>query len=226
MFGYPLLEGSAAGALSDPLNLAISRKAAVELFGSPAAAMGKTVRYENRKDLKIAAVFEDLPANATDRFECLMSWDGFLAENDWLLRWGNSAPRTLVLLRPGAGAAKVDRQMTHFLDAYIQPGPNYRKELGLQLQRNTYLYSHFENGRPSGGRIEYVRLFSLVAGFILLIACINFMNLSTARSSRRAREIGVRKVLGAGRRSLIFQFIGESVVMACLAGVLALLLRR
>lgn len=222
MFGYPLLEGSVMGALSGPLNLAISRKMAVEFFGSPAAAMGKTVRAGNRKDLRVSAVFEDLPANVTDRFECLMNWDAFLAENDWLLRWGNTTPVTFVLLRKGADVAKVDRQLTHFLEAYIPSSPDLKRELGLQLESNRYLYSRFENGVPTGGRIEYVRLFGLVAAFILLIACINFMNLSTARSTRRAKEIGVRKVLGAERRGLIFQFIGESVLMACLAGVLAL----
>ena len=222
MFGYPLLEGSVMGALSGRLNLAISRKMAVELFGSPAAAMGKTVRAGNRKDLRVSAVFEDLPANVTDRFECLMNWDAFLAENDWLLRWGNTTPVTLVLLRKGADVAKVNRQLTHFLEAYIASSPDLKRELGLQLQRNRYLYSRFDNGVPTGGRIEYVRLFGLVAAFILLIACINFMNLSTARSARRAKEIGVRKVLGAERRGLVFQFIGESVLMASLAGVLAL----
>jgi len=222
MFGYPLLEGSVTGALSGPLNVAISRKMAVEFFGSPAAAMGKTVRVDNRKDLQVTAVFADLPANVTDRFECLMNWDGFLAENDWLLRWGNTTPVTLVLLRKGVDVARVNRQLTHFLEAYIPSSPDIKRELGLQLQRDRYLYSRFENGVPAGGRIEYVRLFSLVAAFILLIACINFMNLSTARSARRAKEIGVRKVLGAERRSLVFQFIGESVLMAFLAGVLAL----
>ena len=224
MFGYPLVEGNAAGALSGPLSLAISRKMAVEFFGSPAAAMGKTVRFENRKDLKVTAVFEDLPATATDRFECLTNYDAFLAENSWLQTWGNKAVLTLVLLRQGADAAKVDQQLTHFLDAYNKPQAAYREELGLQLQRNRYLYSNFVDGRPSGGRIEYVRLFSLVAGFILLIACINFMNLSTARSARRAKEIGVRKVLGAERYRLIIQFIGESVLLAGVAGVLAMLI--
>ncbi|HEY1214121.1 MAG TPA: ABC transporter permease, partial [Bryobacteraceae bacterium] len=224
MFGYPLVEGSVAEALSGPSNLAISRKMAVELFGSPAAAMGKTVRVENQKDLRVSAVFEDLPANVTDRFECLMNWDAFLAENDWLKRWGNTTPVTFVLLRKGVDVAKVDRQLTHFLEAYISSSPDFKRELGLQLQRNRYLYSRFEDGRPSGGRIEYVRLFGLVAAFILLIACINFMNLSTARSTRRAKEIGVRKVLGAERRALIFQFIGESVIMAGMAGVLAMLI--
>ena len=223
MFGYPLLEGNAGGALAGPVSLAISRKMAVQLFGSPREAMGKTVRLENRKDLNVTAVFEDLPSNATDHFECLMNWDAFLAENSWLLLWGNSGAYTKLLLRAGADPVKVDRQPTHFLDAYLRPGPGFREEIGLQLERDRYLYSRFENGRPTGGRIEYVRLFSVVAGFILLIACINFMNLSTARSTRRAKEIGVRKVLGAERVALIFQFIGESVIMACVAGALALL---
>jgi hypothetical protein len=224
MLGYPLVEGSAGEALSGPVSLAISRKMAVEFFGSTAAAMGKTMRVDNRKDLKVTAVFEDLPANATDHFECLMNWDAFLAENDWLKGWGNTYPSTLVLLRPGVDVAKVDHQLTHFLEAYIKSSPDIKRELGLQLVRNQYLYSRFENGVPSGGRIEYVRLFSLVAVFILVIACINFMNLSTARSARRAKEIGVRKVLGAERRSLVFQFMGESVILAGVAGVLAVLM--
>ena len=225
MFGYPLLEGTPEDALKQPESIAISRKMAVHFFGSPVSAMGKTIRYEDKKDFRVTAVFEDLPAQASEPFDFQINWKAFLDDNDWLRKWDNNAPSTYVLLRPGANAAQVDRKITHFLDKYFTDKINgFRQELALQRYGDTYLHGHFTEGRIDGGRIEYVRLFSLVAVFILLIACINFMNLTTARSVKRAKEIGVRKVLGAVRGLLIRQFIGEAVTIAVISAIIALLL--
>lgn len=222
MFSYPLLAGDAKSALASPVSMAISRKMAVAFFGSPEAAIGRTIRYENQKDFMVSAVFEDLPRNASERFDCLINYTSFLQENDWLRIWGNNGPFTYILLRPGANPAVVSKLITHFLDAYIPPTASFREELGLQRFGDRYLHSSFSGGYPDGGRIEYVRLFGAIALFILLIACINFMNLSTARSTKRAREIGVRKVIGAVRGLLISQFIGESILLAFFAVLLAI----
>jgi putative ABC transport system permease protein len=222
IFGYPLLEGNAATALTDPLSIAISRKTAETFFGSPEAAMGQTMRYENQKDLKVSAVFEDLGVHQSARVQCLINWTYFIQQNDWLRRWGNSTGMTYVLLRPGSDPAFVRGTLQHFLDAYIKPDPNYKRELDLQLYSETYLNGDLHNGYPQGGRIEYVRLFTTIAFFVLFIACINFMNLTTGRSIRRAREVGIRKVMGAVRARLILQFIGEALIVALLSLCVAL----
>ena len=154
MFSYPLLEGNPQNALSTPVSMAISRKMAIDFFGSPAAAIGKTLRYENQKDFTVSAVFEDLPHNVSERFDCLINWSAFIQENEWLKQWGNNGPSTYVLLRPGSNPAHVQKMITHFLDAYLKQGPSYREELHLQRFSEQYLYSSFVDGYPSGGGLN------------------------------------------------------------------------
>jgi ABC-type antimicrobial peptide transport system permease subunit len=215
MFSYPLLQGNAGNALSNPLGIAVSRKMAVAFFGSPQAAMGKTVRLDDRKDFLISSVYEDAGINSSAKFDFLINWTSYLLDNPWARDWDNNDPLTYVQLRADANPATVDSKITyllHKLDKYEKKG-SFFQELGLQRFDLVYLHSHFTNGKIDGGRIEYVRLFSIVAVFILLIACINFMNLTTARSVKRAKEIGVRKVVGAVRSVLIKQFITESLLI-------------
>ena len=223
MFSFPLLQGKAPNALATPLSIAISRKMATDFFGSPEAAMGQTMRYENRKNFTVAAVFEDLPYNNPDQYDYLLSWDAWLEDNTWAREWGNNGPRTFLLLRADADPALVTKKIAHFLDNYNKgQDKSFRIELGMQRYGDVYLHNTFKNGAIAGGRIEYVRLFSIVAIFILLIACINFMNLTTARSVKRSREIGIRKVVGAMRPALIRQFIGEAVLLSFFALILAM----
>lgn len=225
MFSYPLLYGSAETALNTPVSIAISRKMAGEFFGSPQAAMGKTLRYENKKDFTVTAVFEDLPHNVSTRFEFLINWYSFLEENKWAKDWGNNGPSAFIMLREGTNAELFDKKLAHFLDTYDKDqSAAFREQLGIQKYDQVYLHSNFKEGKPEEGRIEYVHLFSIIAVFILVIACINFMNLTTARSVKRAREIGVRKVVGAVRRVLIQQFVGEAVLLTCFAAVIALII--
>ncbi len=225
MFSYPLLQGNAATALSTPVSLAISRKMAADFFGNAGAAIGKTMRFENKKDLTVTAVFEDLPENTSDKFDYIINWDAFLADNEWAKDWGNNGPRTFLLLRPGANPALVTKKITRFLDNYNkEQGKGFRIELGMQPFGEVYLHSNFKNGQIEGGRIEYVRLFSIVAIFILLIACINFMNLTTARSVKRAKEIGIRKVVGAIRPALVRQFLSEAILLSFFSVVLAMVM--
>ena len=194
---YPLVKGNARNALSSPLDICISEKMAIAFFGSADAAYGKTIRFENKKDLKVSGVFSNLPDNASAKFDCLINWPTFLDENSWARDWGNSGPNALIMLRKGSDPALVAKKIAHFLDAYTKPSEHYRRELGMQRFGDSYLHGEFKNGKISGGRIEYVHLFSIIAIFILVIACINFMNLSTARSVKRSKEIGIRKVAGA-----------------------------
>ena len=225
MFSYPLIAGTANTALNTPVSIAISRKMAVDFFGSPQAAISKTIRYENKKDFTVTAVFEDLPKNTSEKFDYLINWDSFLIENSWAKDWGNNGPGAYVMLRADANPVLVDKKIRFFLNTYNkEQGKSFREELGLQKFGDVYLHSEFKNGVPDSGRIEYVHLFSIVAVFILLIACINFMNLTTARSVKRAREIGVRKVVGAVRPVLIQQFIGEAILMTFLAVAIAIFL--
>ncbi len=224
MFTYPLLEGNAATALQSSLDIAISRKMAEEFFGSPAQAIGKTIRYQNEKDLKVTAVFENVPVNSTAQFDYMLNWQSFLEGNSWAKDWTNNGPQTFLTLREGTNAKAFEKKIARFLDNYNkeQTAHSYIR-LGMQRYGDIYLHSNFDkNGELSGGRIQYVRMFSIVAIFILLIACINFMNLTTARSLKRAKEIGVRKVVGAFRFALIKQFIGEALFIVSIAVMVSL----
>jgi ABC-type antimicrobial peptide transport system permease subunit len=224
MFSYPMLEGNAKDALGSPVSISISHKMANDFFGSPAAAIGKPLRYENNKDFTVTAVFEDLPSNASEKFNFVINWTAYVQDNAWAKDWNSTDPRTCILLRPDADPVKVEKKIAHYLNKFSTELKDGIPTLALQRFDQRYLYSDFKNGVPAGGRIQYVRLFSLVALFILLIACINFMNLTTARSVKRSKEIGIRKVVGAFRGLLIRQFIGEAVGLTLLSTLLALFL--
>ncbi|MEX6686776.1 ABC transporter permease [Danxiaibacter flavus] len=224
MFSYPLLKGKADAALSSPSAIAISRKMADMFFGDAANAIGKTIRYENKEDLEVTAVFDDLPANSSMQFDFVRSWIAYVRDNAWVKNWGNTSPSTYIQLRKDAEPKKVEAKIKHFIYNYRQKDPASRTELALQSYPDKYLHSNFSDGQINGGRIEYVHLFTLVAIFTLLIACINFMNLATAQSGKRAKEVGLRKVIGAVRSSLIGQFIGEAVLLTLVSIFIAILL--
>ncbi len=225
IFSYPLLQGNRATALNEVSKMAISNNMAVKFFGSATAAMGKTIRYRNKTDFTITAVFADLPKNVSRNFDFLLNWTAFVKENSWLEDWRNNSPQTYIMLYPDAKPDQVRKKLTRFLDAYNKTQTaSFRIELDMQAFGETYLHSNFVNGRFEGGRIEYVLLFSIVAIFILFIACINFMNLTTARSAKRSKEIGIRKVSGAVRSSLIFQFLSEAIFITLLSVTISVVL--
>ncbi len=224
MFSYPLLQGSTTFALNAPAVVAVSRKMAEQFFGSAEKAMGKIIRIDNSNNLKISAVFENLPANSSQHFDFLRSWIDFVKENDWVNNWGNTDPQTFVQLRNEADPHKTEAKIKDFIYRYQQKNKSFIMELGLQSYPEKYLHSSFKNGKIDGGRIEYVNLFTIVAVFILMIACINFMNLATAQSAKRAKEVGLRKVIGAMRSSLIRQFIGEAMLLTLFSLAIAFVL--
>ncbi|MEM9673487.1 MAG: ABC transporter permease [Bacteroidota bacterium] len=222
MFSYPLVQGTPETALAAPASVAISRDMAITFFDSPESALGKTLTVDDTQDLTVTAVFENPPANSSAQFDCLISFS--VERAPALKRWNINVTPTYIQLLPQADPVIVEAKIKNFLDAYLEPSSNYRAELGLQRFSDVYLHSGFENGEPSGGRIEYVRIFSGIAVFILLIACINFMNLATARSVKRSKEIGIRKVIGAARHTLTSQFIGETILFAIIATVASIVL--
>lgn len=228
IFSFPLIMGKPETALNSPVSIAISRKMANSLFGSPEQAFGKTVRFQDEKDLKVTAVYEDIGFNSSIKADYFLNWEYFQEKESWTKNWGNNGPRALIVLKDGTDPVKFDRKITRFLDNYNkEQGPNFRIELGIQRFNDIYLNGKFKNGKIAGGRIEYVRLFSIVAIFIIVIACINFMNLTTARAVKRSKEIGIRKVVGAVRaaeqtvNSLSGYFAFLAIFISCL-GLLGL----
>ncbi|RFZ86030.1 ABC transporter permease [Mucilaginibacter terrenus] len=220
MFSFPLVKGNPKTALNDMKSVVITEKTAKKLFGDE-DAMGKTIKIDSVDYFTVTGVMKDLPNNTRFDFEYLMPWSYLEKTNKFVDKnWGNNSVQTWAMLKPGvteAYANKLVKNITRShseikdIDVFMHPALKWR------------LYSKFENGKIVGGRIETVNLFSIIAGFILLIACINFMNLSTARSEKRAKEVGIRKVVGAGKSSLIAQFLGESIMIAFFAGILALI---
>lgn len=221
MFSYPLLQGSSASALNTPNGIAISRNMAEAFFGNAEKAFGQSIRFENKDELKVTGVFENIPTNSSQHFDFVRTWSDFVKENQWVNNWGNTSPATFIQLRKGADAVQVETKIKDFIYRYQEKNNAFRGELALQPYAEKYLHSTFTNGYTSGGRIEYVNLFTIVAIFILLIGCINFMNLATARSVKRAKEVGLRKVIGAMRSSLIGQFIGEAILLTVLSVIVA-----
>lgn len=214
MFTFPLLVGDPLSSLQSPTGITISENMAKKYFGNTSAAMGKTIRVDNQRDFQVEAIFRNVPGHSSLRFDYVLPWSYFVELNPWLKDWKNTEPHTYVCLRPESNIPTVDAKLKHFLDSYELPLKN---ELFLQPFSQAYLYSNFSEGKQDGGRIEYVRMFSVIALSILLIACINFTNLSTAQALKRAKEVGVRKVIGAGRWLLMGQFMGEAFLFSTLA---------
>jgi len=222
VFTFPLLRGDPATALVDPFSLVLTEEMARKYFGEQ-DPMGKVLNADGRFDFKVTGILKEVPRNSHIRFDFLVPFI-FGRELDYTVdRWGNSQFTTYVQLQRGLPPNEVISKIARYLD----DKPTIEKDAALNLQPLTrvHLHSHYEFDFASGD-ITYVTIFSLVAFFILLIACINFMNLTTARSANRAREVGMRKVAGAYRSDLIRQFFGESMLLACVAFCLALGLVR
>ena len=222
MFTLTFVQGNAASALSQIHSLVITQKTAKKFFGDEQDVIGKTIKVDNKQDYVITGVLKDIPTNTSFQFEWLMPFDIYWKNSPWVKYWGNNSLATYVELKPGVDKASVNRQ----LYGYIQK--HEPKSLGhvfLYGMNDWHLRNEFKDGKlTGGGQIEYVHLFTLIAWIILFIACINFMNLATARSEKRAREVGVRKVLGAAKSALIFQFIGEAIFMALIAAIIAVII--
>jgi len=222
MFSFPLLKGDAKTALNDGSSIVLTETLAKKVFGDD-DAMGKVIKVDNKDNFTVKGIIKDPPNNSRFQFEFLTSWEYLIRKGEDDSIWGNNSTRTYVMLKQNATLASANAKIKSIKVKYAKDDdPNW--EMFLYPSSRWRLYSNFTNGKEDGGLIDFVKLFGVIALFILLIACINFMNLSTARSEKRAKEVGIRKVVGAPRKALIGQFIGESVLLSSIAGIFALLL--
>ncbi|HMX78709.1 MAG TPA: ABC transporter permease, partial [Ferruginibacter sp.] len=220
MFSFPMLKGNPQTALNDGYSIVLTEKLAKNLFGDE-DPMGKILKLDNKDNFTVTGILKDLPNNSRFGFEFLTNWELVKRQGEDDSSWGNNSTRTYVLLKENASMASANDKIKGIKVRYSKDeDPNW--EMFIYPSSRWRLYSSFTNGKEDGGLIDFVKLFGVIALFILLIACINFMNLSTARSEKRAKEVGIRKVVGAQKGSLIGQFIGESIMIACIAGILAL----
>ncbi|MEO6405205.1 MAG: ABC transporter permease [Ferruginibacter sp.] len=219
MFSLPLLKGNARQALGEANQIVLTDKLARKLFGTD-NVIGKIVLLDSNANFIVSGVLEDLPNNTSFDFEYLIPWD-YMKRLGWGDdSWSNNSVRTFVLLKPNIAQASFDEKIKKVTINHSKE----TTEVFSQSFNRLHLYSKDDNGKLVGGQIETVKLFMIIAAFILLIACINFMNLSTARSEKRAKEVGIRKVAGAYKINLVAQFIGESIILSFISFIIAILL--
>lgn len=223
IFDFPLLKGNSETALNDARSIVITERLAKILFGNE-EAMGKTIKIDSNALFTVAGVAKDLPNNTQFWFDYLVPWT-YMKELGWdNPNWSeNSIVKTYVLLKPGTSEETANN---HFRNIIKTHAKDINNEVFVHPMKKWHLWSHFENGKIAGGGIEHVRMLGIIAGIILLIACINYMNLSTARSMKRAREVGIRKVVGARKGLLVGQFLWESILYAFIAAILALIIAQ
>ena len=221
VFTFPFIAGDAKTALKDIHSIVISERLARSYFGDKwNEAIGQTFKVDERQDFVVSAILKDPGLNSSIRFDWLIPSGEFIQRNKWMESWYNGGCQIFFTLKEGADIAAVRKRAEQEINTHTNHEADER--IYLQLFADNYLHGKFENGLPVGGRIQYVRILTAIAIFILAVACINFMNLATARSSTRAKEIGVRKVMGARRSSLSTQFFTESFLYALASIVLAL----
>lgn len=218
IFSYPLIEGNKDKVLDDKSSIAISEELARKLFNTT-EVVGKEIEFQHETTYLISGVFKNLPTNSSTQFDFALSIEVLKDQIPQAFEWKNAGPNTYLTLKEGTNAQEFENKIKDYIKSKTD---QTHRELFLASYSRNYLYGRYENGVQSGGRIEYVQLFTLIAIFILSIACVNFMNLATARASRRTKEIGVKKTLGANRGALVFQYLFESVSITLMALVVAL----
>lgn len=218
MFDFPLIKGDPRTVFKDPHSIVITPEASMRLFGTE-NSVGKVIELENKVVLTVTGIISTPPDNSTFKFESLTPWklsEGETPENNW----GDNSTRTYLLLKPNTNVEALQAKIKKMRYDYAKDNDPY--DMFIYPMTRWRLHSNFESGIESGGRIEAVTMFSIISGIILLIACINFMNLSTARSEKRAKEVGIRKTVGAEKISLVKQFLGETILLAFVSFLIAL----
>ncbi|MDX5338038.1 MAG: ABC transporter permease [Cyclobacteriaceae bacterium] len=222
---YPFLHGNKELALTDKSHIVLTEEAAVKLFGTT-DALGESIQLvsnEGEELYVVQGVLQSLGNKVSSKFEFILPYQVMFDKpyNEWLKHWGNNGPSTIVKLQQGTDGEKFSKSIEDFI---AQRNENSNVKLFAYPQSEIYLHGSWKDGKLQEGRIKTVKLFAIIGFFILLIACINFMNLSTAKSQKRAKEVGVRKVSGADKASLVYQFLSESILITLFSGFLALLL--
>ncbi len=218
IFSFKLLDGNRDNVLARKSDIVISAGLAKKLFGTTENIIGKPIQFQHDTTFYVSGIFATLPKNSSQQFDFVLSFDYLASVQPWVKKWNDLGPHNFVLLKKGADINAVNRKIAGIIAS--NSSDTTRKLFATKFS-DVYLHNSFGNNAKTGGKIEYVKLFSLIALFILIIACINFMNLSTAKASGRLKEIGIKKVVGAERRQLIFQFLSESLLLTLLATLLA-----
>ncbi len=220
MFSFPLIDGNPNVALNGNNDVVITSAFAKNMFGNE-PAVGKVI-YVDQHPFKVTGVMSDLPSNTRFAFDYILPWAFQKVLNNDDTYWGNNSCNSFVQLKPNINPDRFNARIREI--TFKHSNGNEPEKVFLHPSKYWHLYTEFSKGKAVGGQIDTVRMFAVIAAFILLIACINFMNLSTARSEKRAKEVGIRKVSGANKSSLILQFLGESLFISFLSGLVALLL--
>ena len=223
MFSFTFLEGNPATALDDPKSVVLSQALAHKYFGDE-PAVGQTIRFDDQQDLAVSAVYADMPENSHLQLTYLLPFELFVQNNGiGEDNWSDFNYYTYMLLQGQASAEAVGDKVASLLQELFEDDP-FLTGIYLQPITDIHLYSDYDMDISGNGDIQYVYIFSAIALFILAIACINFMNLATARSLKRSKEIGLRKTIGAIKSQLIGQFLGEAILYALIAAVVAAVL--
>jgi predicted permease len=227
MFRFPFINGNANSALKDPFSIVLTESTARALFGST-DVINKMVKVDNHDNLKVTGIIKDLPANSTFNFKCVIPFSYFETVNSYIKAYrtgsfGNNGYTLYAELKPGASFPAVSAKIKNIEKGETNNLNAMNSDVILRPLTSWHLYNDFKNGKPTGF-IDYVRIFTLIGMLVLLIACINFINLSTARSEKRAREVGVRKAIGSQRKDLIFQFLIESAVVTFISFLFSIVL--
>lgn len=222
IFSYHLIEGSELSVLSNKNAIVLSQSQALNLFGSTDNVIGKTIAYKvvgiNRQCI-VTGIFKDVPVNSSEHFDFVLSFDDLKDIMQIGPNWGSELFSTYLTIKKGTNIKRFNAQLTRYIQGKSK---DTTRSFFLKRFSDNYLYSKYQNGKEAGGRIEYVKLFALIALFILVISSINFMNLSTAKAASRVKEIGIKKAIGAERKGLILQYLGESVLMTLLSLMVAI----
>ncbi len=224
MFDIPIVKGN-IHSLDEPKSIMLNESMAKEIFGDQ-DPINQTILYNRETELRVTGIYKDIPKNSSFWFMALVPIKYRGSKDEWLTnamtKWDQFYPRIYVTVQPGSPLDEINNTIKDILKPHAKDASN--PEIFLQAMDRWYLFDHFVNGKEAGGKIEYVRLFTWVAILTLLIACINYMNLSTAQSQKRAREVGVRKTIGSGRWELIRQFLLESFWLTSISFAVAILI--
>jgi len=222
VMSYDMIIGNPKEVIQNKGAVVISEALALSMFGSIEKAVGNTIARENRlfdKELIVSGVFKAPPTNASKQFNVVLNYQNLIDADQWAGHWNGGYAQTYVVLKEGTDINEFNQKIAKYIEVKTDSD---RFTLFAQQYSKTYLYNEFKSGVLTGGRIENVRLFTFVGIFILAIACINFMNLSTAQASKKMKEVGVKKAIGANRQALVFQFLSESILMAVISLVISI----